>query len=494
MYFMQVVVYTGLMLLVYMLLLRDRPLHRFNRGYLLAIAVLPLILPVLKLPEALSPQASGRMLSVVLPEFVVGAGSRNSETSITFLLAAVIVLYIIGALALAVLKIRQYIQLRRLIAGSEKEYCDNYVLLKDTGYGPGSWGRYILLPGSHAVDAIIRHEQQHIELHHSKDMVFINLVQCLAWCNPFIHMVKKELVQVHEFQADAAAVFEHDDYSKLLLATVFGACTLPLTHSFINHPIKRRIMMLQKNRTRAGKRGLVAAAVVVAMAGGIVVLQSCQQKKEDHVAAAVGEQPGETGALMYVHKMPEPSYNLSEALAANIVYPNEAKEKGIDGKVIIKFIVDENGHIANIKPAKDDYNPLLADAAAKAIAALPDWTPGEDDKGRRVKVWFTLPVNFKLDKTNVAKRAAEMSRSGKTADEIERMLESEGHITKTDKNRDASLPTAVVDANRLTVYANTNVIVQDNGEVQYHPTRWSASIDENGKEIYTWPPEDVSNQ
>lgn len=395
MYFIQVVTYSGLMLLVYLLLLRDRPLHRFNRAYLLAVAVLPLVLPLLQLPQALRPQTESKMIAGILPELVVGTANNTQAMTLPLWLTVSALLYITVALVIAALKIKSYTQLRRLIKRSDKVQQDGYVLLKHTGYGPGSWGRYILLPDGDVDDAIIRHEQQHIQLRHSRDMVFISIMQAVTWPNPFVHFIKKELVQVHEFQADAAVAIQPEAYSTLLLSSVFNTCTLPLTHSFIIHPIKRRIMMLHKNKSASKTRSIIAAVCTLALAGGIITLQSCEQKM-DNKKKPQKQHIVTEGAVAFTHKMPEPGYNLSEFLGKHIVYPQEAQDKGIEGRIIIKFVVDRDGHIRDIHPAKTDYNPLLADAAMTVVAALPDWVPGEDEKGNKVNVMYTLPITFKL--------------------------------------------------------------------------------------------------
>lgn len=390
MYFIQVVAYSGLMLLVYLLLLRDKPLHKFNRAYLLIATILPLVLPLLQLPEAFRPQTESGLITGMLPEFVVG-NRVNTAATLPAWLVIITALYSFMVMVIAVFKITQYIKLHRLIKSSTKEEHDKYILLKHTGYGPGSWGRYILLPEGDVDDAIIRHEQQHVQLYHTRDMVFMSMMQAALWPNPFIHFIKKELVQVHEFQADAAVAMKSDEYSRLLLSSVFGTCTLPLTHSFIIHPIKRRIMMLNKNKSASKKRGILAAVCTLALAGGIVTMQSCEQKAEQKVVEK------KTDALTFAHKMPEPGYNLPEFLGSHIVYPQEAKDKGIEGRVFVKFVVDEKGHITDIHTAGTKNDPILAEAALKVVAQLPDWKPGEDEQGNKVKVMYTLPISFKLD-------------------------------------------------------------------------------------------------
>lgn len=396
-YFVQVVAYSGLMLLLYLLLLKDRPMHKFNRVYLLVTVALPLVLPFLQLPEVMSPQAESQILSAVLPGLVISTGGSEYTQIIPSWSVLIIAVYIITAVVLLSLKAIQYVKLHRLISKSSKEQYDGYTLLRNTGYGPGSWRRYILLPESDVDEAIVRHEVQHIQLRHSRDMVVMNIMQAITWPNVFVHFIKKELVQVHEFQADAGVDMQATEYSELLLASVFNTCALPLTHSFIIHPIKRRIMMLNQKKSNTVLRGIVAMASTLVLIGGIVTVQSCQQKAETDKRIVSSYTPKED-VLSIAHKMPAADYDIMKFMSENTVYPQEAMDKGIEGRVMVKFVVDDRGHIGDIHTVGKKADPLLEDAALKVIAAMPDWQPGEDEKGNKVKVMYTIPVQFKLGK------------------------------------------------------------------------------------------------
>ncbi len=98
--------------------------------------------------------------------------------------------------------------------------------------------------------------------------------------------------------------------------------------------------------------------------------------------------------LSYVDEMPEPPYDVSAKIAELLKYPDEAIKKKLEGKVFVKFVVDEEGNIKKVR-AKRRANKILAKAAVEAVSQLPKWIPGEQD-GVPVKVYFTLPVSFKL--------------------------------------------------------------------------------------------------
>ena len=79
----------------------------------------------------------------------------------------------------------------------------------------------------------------------------------------------------------------------------------------------------------------------------------------------------------------------------NMVYPEKAKKDGIQGKVIVKFIVDEAGNVKNPVVVRG-VDPLLDEAALEVIRKCPQWSAGMQG-GVPVKVYFHLPINFALN-------------------------------------------------------------------------------------------------
>jgi protein TonB len=85
---------------------------------------------------------------------------------------------------------------------------------------------------------------------------------------------------------------------------------------------------------------------------------------------------------------------MNRYLAQTIRYPDEAREAGIGGKILVDFFVHEDGTIETLKTHGHDVS--LCKEAIRAIKAMPKWKPGKvDDKP--VKVSFTQPVVFKLE-------------------------------------------------------------------------------------------------
>lgn len=98
-----------------------------------------------------------------------------------------------------------------------------------------------------------------------------------------------------------------------------------------------------------------------------------------------------------------PKFNGSEDLTEfwkyvqqHVNYPEKAREFGLEGKIIVNFVVDEKGDIINIELLKK-IDPLLDNEVIKVLEEAPLWTPGKQ-RHRPVKVRFTIPVIFKINK------------------------------------------------------------------------------------------------
>lgn len=86
---------------------------------------------------------------------------------------------------------------------------------------------------------------------------------------------------------------------------------------------------------------------------------------------------------------------LTKYLQKNVNYPAIAKEYNITGKVYVQFVVEKNGKVTNVKVVRGvDKN--LDDEALRVVKSFPDWNPGKQ-RGKAVRVYFTVPINFNLN-------------------------------------------------------------------------------------------------
>ncbi|MBO5951110.1 MAG: energy transducer TonB [Bacteroidaceae bacterium] len=112
----------------------------------------------------------------------------------------------------------------------------------------------------------------------------------------------------------------------------------------------------------------------------------------------VEEEPEEEAPFMVVEDMPQfPGGDaaLVEYLAKNIKYPAICRENNIQGRVLIQFIVNKDGSVVEPEVIKS-VNPYLDKEALRVISTMPKWKPGSQ-RGKPVRVKYTVPVNFRLN-------------------------------------------------------------------------------------------------
>ena len=105
----------------------------------------------------------------------------------------------------------------------------------------------------------------------------------------------------------------------------------------------------------------------------------------------------ETKVFDVVEEMPQfpgGQAALLEYLAKNIKYPVVAEENGVQGRVIVTFVVERDGSITDVRVVKS-VDPSLDKEAARVVKSMPKWQPGKQN-GSAVRVKYTVPVQFRL--------------------------------------------------------------------------------------------------
>lgn len=144
---------------------------------------------------------------------------------------------------------------------------------------------------------------------------------------------------------------------------------------------------LQKTKTTIGAFNVVGNDEIggeVLKAKEEIAQPEPPKEEENKVFDVVEEQPsfpGGQGALM-------------QWLRDNIKYPVIAAENGIEGRVIVQFVVSKSGSISNVAVVRG-VDPSLDKEAVRVVSNMPNWTPGKQN-GTTVNVRYTLPVTFKL--------------------------------------------------------------------------------------------------
>ena len=111
-------------------------------------------------------------------------------------------------------------------------------------------------------------------------------------------------------------------------------------------------------------------------------------RSDNEVFGSIGHMPsfpGGDGALM-------------RFLSEHVVYPEEAAKNKIEGKVIVQFIIEKDGSVGEVKVARGVDKELDAEAV-RVCKLLPKFSPGRNADGEPIKIWYTLPITFKIQES-----------------------------------------------------------------------------------------------
>ena len=254
---------------LYGLFMKRETLHGVNRVVLLLILAASMLLPLCQIEtneanivmegrELLEQQiASASTMELIPATQTVETPTVQPEINVTILV--LIVIYLAGvvivwarylwSLAALVSLIRQSRQVE--VGGLP---CGVKVLTHPDIKTPCSWMRWILLSdGDIRVRPIVLHELAHVSLHHSLDMLLCELTCRTLWCVPFAWMLRQDLRDVHEYQADRRVLrsgIKDEEYQLLLIRKATGTGLQPVVNALNQSPIKRRFQMMYKKPSR----------------------------------------------------------------------------------------------------------------------------------------------------------------------------------------------------------------------------------------------------
>ncbi|MFD2514873.1 TonB family protein [Pontibacter locisalis] len=459
---------TAIVLLVlylfYYALLRNQNNFSFNRLYLLAAPLVAVVLPLIKWPVVLAPESavSGVLQTIQLTEVTVTAyrpGAAPATASFFSPTTIAISVYIIGALIVLLKLVRQLWQVRQIRAKAtvSKAIAGDVQVYQLPGHYPTfAFGKAVYLSKQEHLNAadqekILAHEVAHVQLRHTWDVLYFELLSAFLWLNPIVWLLKQELRDVHEYQADAKVIhtYRAQEYSALLSREVLQQMGLPVGSYFQKPQVLKRLYMLQQSGKQAG---WLRPLLILPLLGGLLFTFSLQQagaqtsifpssepdkpqqavlKKTpvlpDQEEEPVQEQTVATARIeknlqpdpalpalpaelkdesptakerpyTYVEQMPQFEGGETEMLkylAKNIRYPKDAQEDGVEGLVVVSFTVEDDGALKDIEVLKS-LSESIDTEAVRVVEKMSDrWSPGMQN-GKPVRVKYTLPVRFAL--------------------------------------------------------------------------------------------------
>ena len=412
---------------LYALALRRHTFFRLTRGYLIAALAAGLILPMLDGIYGQQPETAEAPVFYVAP-VVAGFDAINTwEAVITAApvekafpwKTVLLIIYLVGA-AFGVLRLS--IGLSKLWklwqSGERTRIGGRRVVLTRSPHLPFSFAHTIFLwrndqwtPEEEA--DILRHEQAHISDGHTADVLLLELLRIVFWFSPPLYLYRNALRLVHEYIADAEVLRTRNrsEYGRLLIRQAVPGLQISIAHSF-HSSLKQRISMMTKTKSKAAARWQYLVALPLTL--GLMLLFS----QRSAIAAALPELPAitmEIGDTTDVYKMVEEMPRFSgceeeatvearkacadkkmlEFIYKNLHYPAPAREKKIEGIVVVSFIIEKDGSVSNAE-IKREIGGGCGEEVLRVVGLMPQWIPGKQ-KGEVVRVQMNLPVRYKLD-------------------------------------------------------------------------------------------------
>ncbi len=261
--------------LFFKVLLSRESYHRLNRLVLLATATLSFVLPLCVITIVRVQTLSEPMAEVVVEPAVgelLTSATQLSTGSVDWWAVALWVM-VAGALAVVAWSVVSVVAIRRLMASSRMvQYEGARLFVTEREVVPFSWFGNIILSErdlSEGGDIIITHEQAHQRLHHSVDVLFMNLCCALQWFNPAAWLLRRDLRELHEYEADEAVLcsgVDAKEYQLLLIRKAVGNKSYSIANSLNHSTLKNRItMMLQKKSTPASRMRVLYALPLVCL-------------------------------------------------------------------------------------------------------------------------------------------------------------------------------------------------------------------------------------
>ena len=374
-------------------LLRKETFFQYNRFVLLAITVLSFILPWINIPEITSQLAPSETISIQLEEINVMISGKALSENISWKTILAII-YLSGAVTCLLYKMIDLVRLIRFIPrGCLWVHTENGIHIHCHAHDvvPFSWMNHIVISEKDYEENghnILLHEQAHIACGHSWDVLWLSFVEVLQWFNPFVWMLSKEIQDIHEYEADLTVLrkgINARDYQLLIIQKVVGSGSYTFANSFNHSSLKKRITMMIKEKSNPWARLKYLYILPIAAICMIACTQSAKSTASDYIAYEVVEEKPE-----YPGGMGE----LSKLLSSNLKYPLIPFENGIQGEVLVQFIVNKEGNVEEVTVFKG-VDPYLDAEALRVIKMMPKWKPGKHE-GKEVNVKCTIPVGFRL--------------------------------------------------------------------------------------------------
>lgn len=427
-YVVECAIIQGLFYMVFHLLLRKQTNFQINRIYLLSTLVASMIIPAV---EIQLPSSVPLTMSIFqIKEVVIQSNIASPDFGFNHLNLIISAMAIASCCLYLIWFTRQLWHIRQLLTHSLIKK-NNRIYIVETKHPLAfSFFNYIFINqniSSNERKKIILHEKTHIQQWHTLDRIFIDLILVSQWFNPFAWLFRKAIIENHEFLADAGTLrhgINQVNYQQLLLNQLFRTNQVQFVTYFNQSLIKKRIFMMTKITNKRTER--IRFFLALPLAAIIVVCFSFKASLPEQVLDPITNNVMNKLSLndlsSIIQKDTIKKSNLQKSknrhvfivaeqnatfqggdletfrawILQNLKYPENAAKKGIQGKVILSFVIEADGKINEIKVLRS-VDSALDEEAIRVIKSSPDWMPGRHG-GKTIAQQFTIPIAFKVQK------------------------------------------------------------------------------------------------
>lgn len=395
-----VVIHTVLILAYWLFLSRENQYHKM-RLYLLGSTLLAIIIPLLRLPKLFPTEHHAvQVFDTDIIAIATPTITTTTEASIlTFEHIMWLSLFISWILLLKL--ILRIITLIKTKQHSTQESHNGISIRRiDNLHGSFTFFNWIFI--SHDIDktqsdylAILKHEQAHVNLKHTYDLVFFEIYRAFFWWLPSSYYINTEIKKIHEYQADAYVLrsINIDHYSSILIKSTLQSNGLSLASSFHDGLIFKRLKAMRQQTKKIDNWKL---SMLTSLGVFLFVTFACTQENnlnnqidkttaQREVFTIVEEQPSYKGGMDAFYR-----YVIGE-----MKYPLQARNSGTEGTVQVQFVIERNGSISNAK-AINSIGSGCDQEAIRVLENAPGFIAGSQ-RGRTVRTAMTMPITFKLN-------------------------------------------------------------------------------------------------
>lgn len=264
-------------------------LLNLNRGYLLITLLLSLTIPLLDI----SLYQTEVSITPEIPDYVSITPVITSTQPVSGQrINPLLIVYFLGAGAAGISFILRLLRVFRLIWKSPRQKTGALWQVSVPHHqSVSSFFHYVFLPGNieneKQTRVIMKHEQKHAQDWHSLDLIFLEVVAVLLWFNPIVYVYRRAIKLQHEYIADEAVsgTYGKAAYADLLVRYSLQKTGFELTHSFSEHPIEKRLKMIENTKATKMKK-LRSVLIPLPLVAILFITIGCAQKAPVTITSA----------------------------------------------------------------------------------------------------------------------------------------------------------------------------------------------------------------